>query len=155
MDEPVPDSTASSTDPASASSVVRRSAWVGEGVLLPCVARGHPTPESTWFRGDPSGGSLRQVLPGPRVKYHLEVLILLDLLVEDSGTYVCIANNTVGSRRVHVELTVRSPLETRVTPARQTVDLERPAAFECAVLGHPVKEIAWLKNGRQVEKGHR
>ena len=55
-----------------------------------------------------------------------------------------------------VELTVRSPLETRVTPSRQTVDLDRPAAFACAVLGHPVKEIAWLRNGRQVEgDGHR
>ena len=95
------------------------------------------------------------MLPGARVRYHLEVLILLDLLVEDSGSYVCIANNTVGSRRTRVELTVRSPLETRVTPRRQTVDLDRPAAFACAVLGHPVKEILWFRNGRQIEKGHR
>ncbi len=56
MDEP-PDQPGSSDPP-----VVRRSAWVGESVLLPCVARGYPIPESTWFRGDSSGGSLRQVL---------------------------------------------------------------------------------------------
>ncbi len=92
-------------EPASASDggmVVRRTASVGDSVLLPCVAQGFPIPESTWFRGDSSGGSLSQVLPNLRVKYHLEVLILLDLLVEDSGTYVCIANNTIGSKRIQV-----------------------------------------------------
>ncbi len=56
---------------------------------------------------------------------------------------------------LQVDLTVRSPLETRVTPAVQTVDLERPASFTCAVLGHPVKDIRWFRNGRQLDKGHR
>ncbi len=43
----------------------------------------------------------------------------------------------------------------RVEPSEQTVDLERRATFECAVLGHPVKEIAWYKNGYKLEMGHR
>ena len=68
---------------------------------------------------------LRQVLPTPRVKYHLEVLILQELTVEDSGVYVCIVNNTVGSERVEVNLTVRSPLGANVDPERQIIDLNR------------------------------
>ena len=76
--------------------------WVGESALLPCVSEGFPVPESTWFRVESPGGSLRQVLPSPRVKYHLEVLVLRRLLVEDSGVYVCIMNNTVGSQRIEV-----------------------------------------------------
>ena len=69
---------------------------------MPCVSEGFPVPESTWFRFESPGGSLRQVLPSPRVKYHLEVLVLRRLLVEDSGIYVCIMNNTVGSQRIEV-----------------------------------------------------
>ncbi len=95
------------------------------------------------------------MLPSSRVKYHLEVLVLLRLLVEDSGVYVCIMNNTIGSQRIEVELVVRSPLETRVDPVDQTVDLNRPAVFRCAVLGHPVKEISWYKDGRQIHRGNR
>ncbi len=98
---------------------------------------------------------LRQVLPSNRVKYHLEVLILQQLLVEDSGTYVCVMNNTIGSQRVQLDLVVRSPLETRVEPKRQVVDLNQPAVFTCAVLGHPVKEISWFHNGVQLRTGHR
>ena len=54
-----------------------------------------------------------------------------------------------------VNLVVRSPLETRVDPAEQTVDLNRPAVFKCAVLGHPVKGIRWYKDGRQLHRGSR
>ena len=54
-----------------------------------------------------------------------------------------------------VDLVVRSPLETRVDPAEQTVDLNRPAVFKCAVLGHPVKGISWFKDGRQLHRGSR
>ena len=142
-------------EPSDSSKRVHVKKWVGDSVLLPCVAQGFPVPESTWFRIESPGGMLRQVLPSPRVKYHLEVLVLLRLLVEDSGVYVCIMNNTLGSQRIEVELLVRSPLETRVDPAEQTVDLNRPAVFRCAVLGHPVKEISWFKDGRQLHRGNR
>ena len=92
-------------EPRSSPSSTERAAvtrWVGESALLPCVSEGFPVPESTWFRVESPGGSLRQVLPSPRVKYHLEVLVLRRLLVEDSGVYVCIMNNTVGSQRIEV-----------------------------------------------------
>ena len=56
---------------------------------------------------------------------------------------------------MQVNLVVRSPLETRVDPAEQTVDLNRPAVFKCAVLGHPVKGIGWYKDGRQLHRGSR
>ena len=55
---------------------------------------------------------MRQVLPSPKIKHHLEVLILQELLVEDSGIYVCIMNNTAGAERIEVNLTVRSSLDT-------------------------------------------
>ena len=72
-----------------------------------------------WFKIE--GVGLRQVLPSPKIKHHLEVLILQELLVEDSGIYVCIMNNTAGAERIEVNLTVRSWLDTLVTPSHQTI----------------------------------
>ena len=106
-----------------------------------------------WFRVE--GVGLRQVLPTPRVKYHLEVLILQELAVEDSGVYVCIVNNTVGAERVEVNLTVRSPLGASVDPSRQIVDLNHRAVFTCSVVGWPVESTAWYKNGYSLHVSHR
>ena len=101
------------------------------------------------------GVGLRQVLPTPKVKYHLEVLILQELTVEDSGVYVCIVNNTVGSERVEVNLTVRSPLGVNVEPATQIIDLNRQAVFSCSVVGWPVESTSWYKNGYPLHVSHR
>ena len=106
-----------------------------------------------WFRVE--GVGLRQVLPTPKIKYHLEVLILQELTVEDSGVYVCIVNNTVGSERVEVNLTVRSPLGVNVEPATQVIDLNRQAVFTCSVVGWPVESTSWYKNGYPLHVSHR
>ena len=82
-----------------------------------------------------------------RIKYHLEVLILQELRVGDSGVYVCIVNNTVGSERLEVNLTVQSPLGVRVDPVSQVVDLNHQAVFTCSVVGSPINTLEWLKNG--------
>ena len=74
---------------------------------------------------------MRQVLPSQKVNFHLEVLILHELLIEDSGIYVCIMNNTAGAERIEVNLTVRSALDTLVTPSQQTIDLNQAAIFTC------------------------
>ena len=106
-----------------------------------------------WFRVE--GVGLRQVLPTSKVKYHLEVLILQELTIEDSGVYVCIVNNTVGSERVEVNLTVRSPLGASVEPATQVIDLNRQAIFTCTVVGWPVDSTSWYKNGYPLHVSHR
>ena len=91
---------------------------------------------------------LRQVLPSQKVNFHLEVLILQELLIEDSGIYVCIMNNTAGAERIEVNLTVRSALDTLVTPSQQTIDLNQAAIFTCTVTGHPPQNVYWIKNGQ-------
>ena len=102
------------------------------------------------------GVGLRQVLPSPKIKHHLEVLILQELLVEDSGIYVCIMNNTAGAERIEVNLTVRSALDTLVAPSQQTIDLNQAAVFACTVTGYPQQQIYWTKNGEPLQlDGHR
>lgn len=80
---------------------------------------------------------------------------MLNLMVEDSGTFICIMNNTLGSQRIEIELVVKSPLETVVRPESQIVDLNTPAFFTCKVLGHPVSQITWFKDGRALQMGSR
>ena len=69
------------------------------------------------------------------------MLILQELLIEDSGIYVCIMNNTAGAERIEVNLTVRSALDTLVTPSQQTIDLNQAAIFTCTVTGHPPQNV--------------
>lgn len=140
------------TEPPSQSRVDRHMLQ-GEHILMPCVAEGYPVPESTWFRIE--GVGLRQVLPSPKIKHHLEVLIIHELHVEDSGVYVCIMNNTAGAERIEVNLTVRSALDSHVEPTRQTVDLNHPALFRCTTTGYPQQRMFWLRNGQPLHLGHR
>ena len=102
-----------------------------------------------WFKVE--GVGLRQVLPSPKIKHHLEVLILQELLVEDSGIYVCIMNNTAGAERIEVNLTVRSALDTLVAPAQQTIDLNQAAVFNCEVTGYPQQTVYWTRNGEALQ----
>ena len=97
------------------------------------------------------GVGLRQVLPSPKIKHHLEVLILQELLVEDSGIYVCIMNNTAGAERIEVNLTVRSALDTLVAPSQQTIDLNQAAVFNCEVTGYPQQTVYWTRNGEALQ----
>ena len=85
----------------------------------------------------------------------MEVLILQELQVEDSGVYVCIMNNTGGAERIEVNLTVKSALEAVVSPRQQTVDLNHPAVFTCTVTGYPRQHVYWIKNGQPLQLGHR
>ena len=94
---------------------------------------------------------LRQVLPSPKTKHHLEVLILQELLVEDSGIYVCIMNNSAGAERIEVNLTVRSNLDTLVSPTQQIIDLGQEATFACKVTGSPKQHVFWTKNGQDLQ----
>ena len=98
---------------------------------------------------------MRQVLPSERIKYHLEVLIIQDLRVDDSGVYVCIVNNTVGSERLEVNLTVQSPLGAGVDPVSQVVDLKGQAVFKCTVVGSPLQTFEWVKNGYPLQQAER
>ena len=62
---------------------------------------------------------------------------------------------TVGSERVEVNLTVRSPLGVNVEPATQVIDLNRQAVFTCSVVGWPVESTSWYKNGYPLHVSHR
>ncbi len=48
-----------------------------------------------------------------------------------------------------------SPLGVRVDPISQVVDLNHAAVFRCAVVGSPVHQIHWVKNGYPLQQAER
>lgn len=79
-------------------------------------------------------------------------LIIKDAVVEDSGKYLCVVNNSVGGESVETVLTVTAPLSAKIDPPSQVVDFGRPAVFTCHFSGNPIKTVSWLKDGKKI--GH-
>lgn len=87
-----------------------------------------------------------------RVKQVSGTLIIKDAIVEDSGKYLCVVNNSVGGESVETVLTVTAPLSAKIDPPTQTVDFGRPAVFTCHFSGNPIKTVSWMKDGKSI--GH-
>ena len=45
------------------------------------------------------------------------------------------------------ELLLLAHLTAHIQPQQQTIDVGRPAKFNCSYAGHPVNGIAWIKDG--------
>ena len=88
-----------------------------------------------------------------RVKQVSGTLIIKDAVIEDSGKYLCVVNNSVGGESVETVLTVTAPLSAKIDPPTQTVDFGRPAVFTCHYSGNPIKTVSWMKDGKPLP-GH-
>ncbi|ALC40838.1 Dscam, partial [Drosophila busckii] len=92
------------------------------------------------------------VVLNDRVKQVSGTLIIKDAVVEDSGKYLCVVNNSVGGESVETVLTVTAPLSAKIDPPTQTIDFGRPAVFTCQYTGNPIKTVSWMKDGKAM--GH-
>ena len=86
-----------------------------------------------------------------------ECLIIQHAEDDDTGRWVCVANNTAGVERVDVTLHVTSPLNVAIQPPGQlTVDVGAKAILRCLVTGvvtHPTAAHTWLKDGHVISQG--
>lgn len=82
----------------------------GDMAVLSCVSQGYPPPMYWWYKGSEPLSVTE--------KTHMRegILILQNIHVNDSGRFVCIVNNTAGSERVELQLTVLSPLSVHIAP---------------------------------------
>lgn len=68
-------------------------ALVGQTVTLPCVVQGEPSPEITWFHnGVPIG--VKNTTP----------LRIQQAILDDQGTYQCVARNSAGVETSEIKL---------------------------------------------------
>ena len=86
----------SSSDQPSITSVTAftKQSWIGQNVLLSCVADGSPTPSITWKK--PDGTELRKITSTEK---KVDTQMKAD---QDFGNYTCEARNVVGAAATRV-----------------------------------------------------
>ncbi|XP_061517366.1 cell adhesion molecule Dscam2 isoform X37 [Anopheles gambiae] len=125
---------------------------MNSSVALLCQAQGYPTPVFRWYKYIEGTQQKKAVVLDDRVKQVSGTLIIKDAVVDDSGKYLCVVNNSVGGESVETVLTVTAPLAAKIEPRTQTVDFGRPAVFTCKFSGNPIKTVSWMKDGKSL--GH-
>uniref|UniRef100_A0AAG5D198 Down syndrome cell adhesion molecule-like protein Dscam2 n=1 Tax=Anopheles atroparvus TaxID=41427 RepID=A0AAG5D198_ANOAO len=121
-------------------------------IALFCQAQAYPVPVTRWYKYLEGTQQKKAVVLDERVKQVSGTLIIKDAVVDDSGKYLCVVNNSVGGESVETVLTVTAPLAAKIEPRTQTVDFGRPAVFTCKFSGNPIKTVSWTKDGKSL--GH-
>ncbi|XP_052841720.1 cell adhesion molecule Dscam2 isoform X48 [Drosophila gunungcola] len=126
--------------------------YLAASATLLCPAQAYPVPFFRWYKFIEGTTRKQAVVLNDRVKQVSGTLIIKDAVVEDSGKYLCVVNNSVGGESVETVLTVTAPLSAKIDPPTQTVDFGRPAVFTCQYTGNPIKTVSWMKDGKAI--GH-
>ncbi|XP_041670176.1 brother of CDO isoform X2 [Cheilinus undulatus] len=128
--------------PASRSIMVTK----GQRLVLECVASGIPTPQVRWVK---DGQDLRSL---NNTRFLLSNLLIDAVGERDSGTYVCRADNGIGSASsatVLYDVQVFEPPQVTVElQQQQEVVYGETVRFICQVRGKPTPSVMWLHNAR-------
>ncbi|XP_022817707.1 papilin-like isoform X2 [Spodoptera litura] len=125
----------------------------GGKATLRCPFHGSPPPKITWRHGelniDGSAGRYRLMSDG--------TLEIVSLYRNDTGNYICVADNSLGVATQEIHLVVNDPV---VTPVRIAGDknavvigeLGSPLSVRCLAYGYPPPTVFWyyVYNGTMV-----
>lgn len=99
---------------------------IGDTIVLSCISQGIPPPQYLWFRESMGSSNVPEMLlNSERVRTKSGILIIQQARPEDAGRYVCHANNTAGSERVELEVTIISGISIRLQPQQVKFDLKK------------------------------
>ncbi|XP_071439149.1 cell adhesion molecule Dscam2-like [Hetaerina americana] len=126
----------------------------GDTAVLSCVSQGYPPPKYWWFR-EARGhrGAVEPLSPSERVHIRDGVVVVRSTSAADAGKYGCLANNSAGSERVEVELSVAVPLSVSLHPPSLTIDVGGSAELSCVTSGLPRPSLSWKKDGLPLRPG--
>ncbi|KAK3932604.1 Down syndrome cell adhesion molecule-like protein Dscam2 [Frankliniella fusca] len=114
-----------------------------------CEVWGAPTPQVAWtLDGGPlppaARASVSNRAEGDKVISYLNVTALLP---DDAGEYSCEASNAAGRAAHAARLVLRGPPHVKPLAPRALV-AGRDEELRCHVAGHPIRTVAWEKDGR-------
>ncbi|CAJ1082159.1 brother of CDO isoform X2 [Xyrichtys novacula] len=118
----------------------------GQRLVLECVASGIPTPQVRWLKDGQDLGSHNNT------RFLLSNLLIDAVGERDSGTYVCRADNGIGSASsatVLYDVQVFEPPQVTVElQQQQEVVYGETVRFICQARGKPTPSVMWLHNAR-------
>ncbi|KAI4896717.1 hypothetical protein NFI96_032885, partial [Prochilodus magdalenae] len=121
---------------------------VGDPINLECQAAGEPRPSVTWHRLD---SARKTMLSSPVPMESNAVMQILVARPEDSGTYVCTAQNNLGTTETRIEVIVKGGPEVPTVPVASVRDplmivVEgATTTLHCDAHGFPKPSITWSK----------
>ncbi|XP_059193550.1 hemicentin-1 [Centropristis striata] len=115
----------------------------GQGLAMSCHAQGTPSPVISWtVNNSPFTGATVDEAGRSSV-------IIENVTTSDAGTYVCIAENSVGSIRALSFVRIREPPVLKgEAHMSQTVIQGGSAMLDCPVHGDPSPVLRWLRDGK-------
>ncbi|XP_025060802.1 hemicentin-2 [Alligator sinensis] len=121
----------------------------GEGLELVCGAKGNPMPRITWTMYN------QPVTSGISERSGRSTLQRDSVTKEDSGTYICTAENSAGSiKAIGFVYVKEAPVLQGEVSAYQVEPLGANALLDCEAYGDPAPVIHWDKNGIPVQGSH-
>ncbi|XP_074524022.1 hemicentin-1 [Halichoeres trimaculatus] len=122
----------------------------GERLLLTCGVSGIPPPRITWAFNN-------NIIPVhyDHMNGHSE-LVIERVSKDDSGTYTCVAENSVGTIKSLGFVYVKEPPIIDGDPHSNRIEpLGGNAILNCEVRGDPLPTIRWSKNGINIQINNR
>ena len=113
-----------------------------QNVTIACTAAGQPQPSITWSK--PFGG-----LPKSRTEVKNGNLTIYKVEKKDRGTYICKAENILGSATAFAQLTVFSRLRFKVRPPKEvTPVIGSTVRLKCVAESDLRPTVTWTKDGK-------
>uniref|UniRef100_A0A8C9YGI2 Heparan sulfate proteoglycan 2 n=1 Tax=Sander lucioperca TaxID=283035 RepID=A0A8C9YGI2_SANLU len=142
------------TQPQVQVSPQRIEAHEGDNVRLYCRATGVPTPKLTWLK---NGG---QIPPQARMdRTDIGTLLIPNIQMSDSGTYMCVGSNSIGSNSAPIKVSVikADHISSVVSIQPSIADVQEGQSLElnCFAPGNPPPQVTWTKAGGQLSSNHR
>ncbi|XP_023315509.1 uncharacterized protein LOC106652366 isoform X1 [Trichogramma pretiosum] len=152
-------STSPRTRPTFSKSLMNTATRINGKMELQCSVQGVPNPNVSWFRNGKRiecTNRIKKLFVEGKAK-----LLISDIEYNDSGEYVCEANNFLGSIRSSCKVEVLDkddvskkdqlpPKFEQTLPNESKVIENNSYELQTRLLGTPPFMIKWLKNGREV-----
>ncbi|XP_042264748.1 basement membrane-specific heparan sulfate proteoglycan core protein isoform X7 [Thunnus maccoyii] len=125
----------------------------GDTLRLYCRASGSPTPKLTWLK---NGG---QIPPQARMdRTDIGTLLIPNIKMSDSGTYMCVGSNSIGSNSAPVKVTVLKAdhISSAVSIQPSIADVQEGQSLElnCFAPGNPPPQVTWTRASGRLSSNH-